>query len=64
VEEDKELDGEMKGLGDLVAKVTKATGIDKVADVVAKNLGLEDCGCDQRQKELNQIFPFRAPKNK
>ena len=54
---DKELDGEMKGLGDLVAKVTKATGIDKVADVV-------DCGCEQRQKELNQIFPFRAPKNK
>ena len=61
---DKELDGEMKGLGDLVAKVTKATGIDKVVDVVAKNLGLEDCGCEQRQKELNQIFPFRAPKNK
>ena len=34
---DKELDGEMKGLGDLVAKVTKVTGIDKVVDVVAKN---------------------------
>lgn len=61
---DKELDGEMKGLGDLVAKVTKATGIDKVADVVAKNLGLEDCGCEQRQKDLNQIFPFNIPKNK
>ena len=61
---DKELDGEMKGLGDLVAKVTKVTGIDKVADVVAKNLGLEDCGCEQSQKELNQIFPFNIPKNK
>ena len=61
---DKELDGEMKGLGDLVAKVTKATGIDKVADVVSKNLGIEDCGCDQRQKDLNQIFPFNIPKNR
>lgn len=61
---DKELDGEMKGLGDLVAKVTKVTGIDKVADVVAKNLGLEDCGCEQRQKDLNQIFSFNIPKNK
>lgn len=61
---DKELDGEMKGLGDLVAKVTKVTGIDKVVETAAKKLGLEDCGCEQRQKDLNQIFPFNIPKNR
>ncbi len=55
---------EMKGLGDLVAKVTKVTGLDKVADKVAKGLGFEDCGCDQRQKDLNQSFPFKVPKNR
>ena len=42
-----------KGLGDNIAKFTKATGIDKLAKKV---LG-EDCGCDQRRKKLNQMFP-------
>tara|TARA_R100000353_G_scaffold173278_1_gene139437 strand:- start:354 stop:722 length:369 start_codon:yes stop_codon:yes gene_type:complete len=42
-----------KGLGDTIAKITKATGIDKVAKVV---LG-DDCGCEERRKKLNQMFP-------
>ena len=42
-----------KGLGDTIAKVTKATGIDKVAKAV---LG-DDCGCEERRKKLNQMFP-------
>lgn len=42
-----------KGLGDKVANFTKATGIDKVAKKV---LG-EDCGCEERQKKLNAMFP-------
>ena len=43
-----------KGLGDSVEKVLKATGIDKVAKKV---LG-EDCGCDERKKQLNKLFPY------
>jgi hypothetical protein len=36
-----------KGLGDTVAKVTRAVGI--------KPCG----GCKKRQKRLNEIFPYR-----
>ena len=39
------------GLGDVVEKVTKATGIKKLVKFVAG----EDCGCDKRQKQLNKI---------
>lgn len=42
-----------KGLGDKVANFTKATGIDKVAKAV---LG-DNCGCEERQKKLNAMFP-------
>ena len=43
-----------KGLGDSVEKVLKATGIDKVAK---KILG-DDCGCEERKRKLNTIFPY------
>ena len=43
-----------KGLGDSIEKALKATGIDKVAKKV---LG-DDCGCEERRKKLNQIFPY------
>lgn len=42
-----------KGLGDTIASITAATGIDKVAKAV---LG-DDCGCEERRKQLNQLFP-------
>ena len=42
-----------KGLGDTIASITAATGIDKVAKAV---LG-DDCGCEERRKQLNQMFP-------
>ena len=47
-----------KGLGDTIAKITNATGLDKVADVVAKTAGAKDCGCNKRRKTLNEIFPY------
>jgi len=47
-----------KGLGDTIAKITHATGLDKVADAVAKAAGAEDCGCNKRRKTLNEIFPY------
>jgi hypothetical protein len=50
----------MEGLGDLVAKVTQATGIKAVVEAVAG----KDCGCAERQQKLNQMFPFGTPKDK
>ena len=47
-----------KGLGDTVASVTKATGIDKVV----KFLAGDDCGCDERKDEWNDIFKYKAVK--
>jgi hypothetical protein len=46
-----------KGVGDTVAKITKATGIEKAV----KFLAGEDCGCDERKKVLNHIFPYQKP---
>ena len=46
-----------KGLGDTVAKITKATGIKKVVDTVVKATG-KDCGCNKRQETLNRLFPY------
>ena len=46
-----------KGLGDTIERITKATGIDKVAKAV---LG-DDCGCEERKRKLNQMFPYSRP---
>lgn len=48
-----------KGLGDTIAKVTKATKIDKLVKWIAG----EDCGCDQRQAKLNALFPYTTKQN-
>tara|TARA_R110000824_G_scaffold101998_3_gene242076 strand:- start:413 stop:574 length:162 start_codon:yes stop_codon:yes gene_type:complete len=40
-----------KGLGDTIAKITKATGLNKLAP--------RDCGCKKRQSKLNKIFPYK-----
>ena len=47
-----------KGLGDTIAKFTKATGINKVASTMAKAAGKSDCGCDTRRDTLNRVFPY------
>jgi len=47
-----------QGLGDTVAKVTSALGLDKVAESVAKAAGKEDCGCNKRKQKLNDMFPY------
>lgn len=55
-------DIESTGLGDTVEKVLRKTGIAKVAKAV---LG-EDCGCENRQELLNDLFPYKkynAPTN-
>lgn len=53
-----------RGLGDTIAKITNATGIDKAADWAAKKLGMKDCGCHGeggRQGMLNRLVPYPAP---
>ena len=45
------------GLGDTVAKITKATGIKKVVDTASK-IVKKDCGCGKRQNTLNRLFPY------
>jgi hypothetical protein len=41
------------GAGDIVEKITKATGIKAVVDYFTPDG--EDCGCDERKKKLNKI---------
>jgi hypothetical protein len=48
---------ESKGLGDTLAKITEATGIDKLVKFIAG----EDCGCDERKEKLNKLFPYAKP---
>ena len=43
-----------KGLGDTVAKVTAATGIKSFVKKVTNG----DCGCNDRRKKLNDLFPY------
>lgn len=47
-----------EGVGDTVAKITKATGIEKAVKFFADG---RDCGCDERKKVLNHIFPYQKP---
>ena len=47
-----------KGLGDTVEQVLEATGIAKIAKWV---LG-EDCGCEERKRKLNDLYPYYKPK--
>lgn len=48
-----------QGLGDSIAKITHALGLDKVADKVAEMIGEEDCGCERRKDYLNELFPYK-----
>ena len=45
-----------KGLGDTVAAITMATGI----ELLVKSLFGENCGCDVRQEKLNEMFPYSS----
>tara|TARA_Y100000114_G_C11729000_1_gene312522 strand:- start:28 stop:234 length:207 start_codon:yes stop_codon:yes gene_type:complete len=48
---------ESKGLGDTIHKITTATGIKKVVDKISEKTG-KPCGCGQRRKALNKMFPY------
>tara|TARA_R110002020_G_scaffold92899_2_gene224459 strand:- start:13576 stop:13929 length:354 start_codon:yes stop_codon:yes gene_type:complete len=44
-----------RGVGDSLEKIFKKTGVDKLAKKV---LG-DDCGCEERKKTLNKMFPYK-----
>lgn len=46
-----------KGVGDVIEKITEATGIKSMVETFTKDG--EDCGCDERKIKMNQIFSFR-----
>ena len=46
-----------KGLGDTIAKITKATGIKALVEKIT-----DDCGCNKRQDKLNRLFPYKNTK--
>ena len=54
----KSVEEQSKGLGDTIAKITKATGIDKVVKFIAG----EDCGCDERQERFNKEYKYKNVK--
>ena len=49
--------GQIQGLGDAVAELTHATGLDNLAKLYTQTTG-KDCGCDQRRETLNKLVPF------
>ena len=46
----------MRGLGDLVERVTEKTGIKSLVEKVTG----KDCGCNKRRDILNKLVPFRG----
>lgn len=42
-----------EGLGDVIEKITEATGI----KAAVKWLAGDDCGCDERKEKMNKLFP-------
>lgn len=48
-----------KGVGDTVAAVTHATGLDKLSQAYEALTG-KDCGCNKRRDQLNKIFPYNS----
>jgi|TARA_R110001592_G_scaffold12397_1_gene59188 hypothetical protein len=50
---------EVKGLGDTIEQITKATGIKAIVDKVSEVTGT-DCGCDNRKEKLNKLVPYKS----
>ena len=63
-EEDfKSPESESQGIGDTIAKITRATGVKAAVDAVSEATG-RGCGCQERQNKLNEMFPYKQKKTK
>jgi len=58
------VDEQSRGLGDDIAKITHALGLDKITERITDALGIEDCGCDKRQALLNELYPHKKDEEK
>jgi hypothetical protein len=45
-----------RGFGDKIESFTKTTGIKRVVEGISRGLNVP-CGCQQRKKTLNKLFP-------
>lgn len=53
-----------EGLGDVVASITSATGLDRLAKGYEQLTG-KPCGCEERRVMLNRLMPLgNAAENK
>ena len=52
-----------KGLGDTVQKITNATGISALTNMLQQKGVIKDCGCNKRKEALNKAIPYKH-KNK
>jgi len=57
-QEMKQAQQQARGLGDTVAIITQATGIDKLAEIYEKTTG-KPCNCRKRQTLLNTLIPYK-----
>lgn len=46
-----------KGVGDTIAKITHATGLDQLSQLYTRVTG-RPCGCFGRQEALNKLLPY------
>lgn len=46
-----------QGFGDTLEAVTQATGIKAIVDARSKAFN-KPCGCQERKKTLNDLFPY------
>ena len=51
--------GPSRGLGDSIARFTRSTGIQSLAQMGARAIGKKDCGCNKRKEKLNKMFPYK-----
>ena len=49
-------ESKVEGLGDVVEKITEATGIKKAVKAVFG----DDCGCEERKEKLNKLFNWKV----
>ena len=46
-----------RGLGDTIARIAHATGVDQIAHAFERVTGRE-CGCERRRQALNEVVPY------
>jgi hypothetical protein len=52
-------DGPARGLGDVVERAARVTGVRRIVKTVEQLTG-KPCGCASRQADLNRRIPFKS----